>query len=80
MSGRNTATSPGYHLWDSEGRARQGCKPVLGLGFDEANAITKLIPAELKMTIDKALARNRTSNTFTTRMSDPAGDRHQQAA
>ena len=28
---------------------------VLGLGFDEANAITKLIPEELKMTIDKAL-------------------------
>ncbi|MHC4671401.1 MAG: DNA polymerase III subunit alpha [Planctomycetota bacterium] len=30
---------------------------VLGLGFEEANRITKLIPAELKMTIDKALAR-----------------------
>ena len=30
---------------------------VLGLGFDEANAITKLIPEELKMTIDKALAQ-----------------------
>ncbi len=29
---------------------------VLGLGFEEANAITKLIPDELKMTIDKALA------------------------
>ena len=28
---------------------------VLGLGFEEANAITKLIPDELKMTIDKAL-------------------------
>jgi len=28
---------------------------VLGLGFEEANAITKLIPEELKMTIDKAL-------------------------
>lgn len=30
---------------------------VLGLGFEEANAITKLIPDELKMTIDKALAQ-----------------------
>ncbi|MCK4659858.1 MAG: DNA polymerase III subunit alpha [Phycisphaerae bacterium] len=28
---------------------------VLGLGFDEANKLTSLIPAELKMTIDKAL-------------------------
>ncbi len=28
---------------------------VMGLGFDEANQLTKLIPAELKMTIDKAL-------------------------
>jgi DNA polymerase-3 subunit alpha len=28
---------------------------VLGLGFDETNAITKLIPEELKMTIDKAM-------------------------
>src|SRR5690606_19652910 len=28
---------------------------VLGLGFDETNQITKLIPEELKMTIDKAL-------------------------
>jgi len=28
---------------------------VLGLGFDRANAITKLIPDALKMTIDKAL-------------------------
>lgn len=27
---------------------------VLGLGFEEANALTKLIPGELKMTIDKA--------------------------
>ena len=30
---------------------------VLGLGFDEANALTKLIPTELKMTLDKALAQ-----------------------
>lgn len=30
---------------------------VLGLSFDEANAISKLIPEELKMTIDKALAQ-----------------------
>ncbi len=30
---------------------------VLGLGFEEANAITRLIPEELKMTIDKALDR-----------------------
>src|SRR5690606_17091849 len=30
---------------------------VLGLNFDEANAISKLIPEELKMTIDKALAQ-----------------------
>ncbi len=30
---------------------------VLGLGFEEANKITQLIPAELKMTIDKALAQ-----------------------
>lgn len=29
---------------------------VLGLGFEETNNITKLIPEELKMTIDKALA------------------------
>jgi DNA polymerase-3 subunit alpha len=28
---------------------------VMGLGFEEANAITKLIPTDLKMTIDKAL-------------------------
>ena len=28
---------------------------VLGLGFEEANQLTSLIPAELKMTIDKAL-------------------------
>jgi len=28
---------------------------VLGLGFDDTNAITKLIPEELKMTIDKAI-------------------------
>ncbi|HOA75047.1 MAG TPA: DNA polymerase III subunit alpha [Phycisphaerae bacterium] len=30
---------------------------VLGLGFDDTNAITKLIPEELKMTIDKAMAQ-----------------------
>ncbi len=30
---------------------------VLGLGFEETNAITKLIPEELKMTIDKALGQ-----------------------
>ena len=30
---------------------------VLGLGFEEANAITKLIPEELKMTIDKAMEK-----------------------
>ncbi len=30
---------------------------VLGLSFEEANALTKLIPDELKMTIDKALER-----------------------
>ena len=30
---------------------------VLGLGFEETNAITQLIPEELKMTIDKALAQ-----------------------
>ncbi len=30
---------------------------VLGLGFDDANAITKLIPEELHMTIDKAIAQ-----------------------
>ena len=30
---------------------------VLGLGFEEASALTKLIPEELKMTIDKAMAR-----------------------
>jgi len=28
---------------------------VMGLGFDEANKLSQLIPAELKMTIDKAL-------------------------
>jgi DNA polymerase-3 subunit alpha len=28
---------------------------VLGLGFEEANNLTKLIPSELKMTLDKAL-------------------------
>lgn len=28
---------------------------VMGLGFDEANQLTKLIPNELKMTLDKAL-------------------------
>lgn len=30
---------------------------VLGLGFEEANNLTKLIPAELNMTLDKALAQ-----------------------
>jgi DNA polymerase III subunit alpha len=30
---------------------------VLGLGFDDTNAITKLIPEELKMTIDKAMEK-----------------------
>lgn len=30
---------------------------VLGLGFEEANAITKLIPEELKMTMDKAMEK-----------------------
>ncbi|MCH7808520.1 MAG: DNA polymerase III subunit alpha, partial [Planctomycetes bacterium] len=30
---------------------------VLGLGFNEANELTKLIPNELKMTLDKALAK-----------------------
>ncbi|MGQ9650849.1 MAG: DNA polymerase III subunit alpha [Phycisphaerae bacterium] len=30
---------------------------VLGLGFEETNAITKLIPEELKMTIDKAMEK-----------------------
>ncbi|MEP0844524.1 MAG: DNA polymerase III subunit alpha, partial [Phycisphaerae bacterium] len=30
---------------------------VMGLGFDQANALTRLIPDELKMTIDKALAQ-----------------------
>ena len=30
---------------------------VIGLGFDEMNKITKLIPEELKMTIDKAMER-----------------------
>ncbi len=30
---------------------------VMGLEFDEANKLTSLIPAELKMTIDKALAQ-----------------------
>jgi len=29
---------------------------VMGLGFDEANQLTKLIPNELKITLDKALA------------------------
>ena len=29
---------------------------VMGLGFDDANRLSQLIPAELKMTIDKALA------------------------
>jgi len=30
---------------------------VLGVGFEEANNLTKLIPQELKMTLDKALAQ-----------------------
>jgi DNA polymerase-3 subunit alpha len=30
---------------------------VLGLGFDEANKLTRLIPNELKITLDKALAQ-----------------------
>ena len=30
---------------------------VMGLGFEEANNLTKLIPSELKMTLDKALAQ-----------------------
>ncbi|MBU0716798.1 MAG: DNA polymerase III subunit alpha, partial [Planctomycetes bacterium] len=30
---------------------------VMGVGFEEANQLTKLIPGELKMTLDKALAR-----------------------
>ncbi|UCG16498.1 MAG: DNA polymerase III subunit alpha [Phycisphaerales bacterium] len=30
---------------------------VMGLGFDEANKLTSLIPAELKMTINKALSQ-----------------------
>jgi len=30
---------------------------VLGLGFNETNAITQLIPTELKMTIDKAMGQ-----------------------
>lgn len=30
---------------------------VLGLGFDEANGLTKLIPFELKMTLDRALSK-----------------------
>lgn len=30
---------------------------VLGLGFEQANQLTKLIPFELKMTLDKALAQ-----------------------
>ncbi len=30
---------------------------VLGLGFEETNTITKLIPEELKMTIDKAMEK-----------------------
>ncbi|MCH8148862.1 MAG: DNA polymerase III subunit alpha, partial [Planctomycetes bacterium] len=30
---------------------------VLGYGFDQANELTKLIPSELKMTLDKALQR-----------------------
>ena len=30
---------------------------VLGIGFDEANQLTKLVPSELNMTLDKALAQ-----------------------
>ncbi len=30
---------------------------VLGLGFEQANNLTKLVPSELKMTLDKALAQ-----------------------
>ena len=30
---------------------------VMGLGFEEANALTKLIPEELKMTVDKAMGQ-----------------------
>ncbi len=30
---------------------------VMGLGFEDANNLTKLIPSELKMTLDKALAQ-----------------------
>jgi DNA polymerase-3 subunit alpha len=30
---------------------------VMGIGFEEANRLTRLIPAELRMTIDKALSR-----------------------
>ena len=30
---------------------------VLGLGFEQANQLTKLVPLELKMTLDKALAQ-----------------------
>ncbi|HNQ21660.1 MAG TPA: DNA polymerase III subunit alpha [Phycisphaerae bacterium] len=30
---------------------------VMGLGFDEANRLTQLVPNELKMTIEKALSR-----------------------
>jgi len=30
---------------------------VMGLGFEEANALTKLIPEELKMTVDKAMSQ-----------------------
>jgi DNA polymerase-3 subunit alpha len=30
---------------------------VLGLGFEEANNLTKLVPADLKMTLDRALAQ-----------------------
>ena len=38
---------------------------VMGLGFEEANQLTKLIPSELNMTLDKALtqlARRRKSS------------------
>ena len=30
---------------------------VMGVGFDQANELTKLIPSELKMTLDKALSQ-----------------------
>jgi len=41
-------------------KAKAGVKDVarvLGLGFEEANQLTKLIPSELNMTLDKALTQ-----------------------